>query len=211
MNHDQKIYGSIIGTVSTLFILSSLMNAAVIQDLFVLSFVLGGIGLAGKIIKDFKIREKIQQGRNGGRGWNYGIDECKEIAKEWAKENYKHHIDSKKGLSFDWTQSSSDPVQVYDFEEDEWFWVRYFYTPYGPKSKGTYIFVDADQGEVMTPRPVPYHDQKDDPYMYLEQYRLTKRFASRIRTGGDDTNNQPVYMGGIPLDSRSVQNLEGGE
>lgn len=200
MNKDAKIYGGIIVVVGALYLASSSLDIAGLDDLFMVAAALGGIGIAAKIVQDKKITNRLQNyGKGKGAGIKYSTNDCKEIAKEWAKQNFHGKISSKKGVSFDWTQSSTEPVDVYDFRNEEWIAVRYFYTPYGPKGKGVYIFVDASNGEHYATKPVKKHEMKNNPYNYLESYRQTKRFRGRITHGENEQNQNIAALTGIPV------------
>lgn len=200
MNRKAKIYGGIGGIVLVLFAVSRITNISTVDDLFVLSAVLGGIGIAGKYVKDSKIREKLSQVNQSNTGIKFGMIDCREIAQEWARQEYSGKIKSKKGMSFDWTQAETDIAPVYDFSEKEWIHVRYFYTQYGPKNKGTLIFVDATNGEPLTSKPVHQDVLKEEPFEHLEMYRMTKSMRSRIAMGGaDDQRQVQGVVNGIPV------------
>lgn len=203
MNKKPKIYGSIIAIVLTLFILSTALESSTINDLFWLSAVLGGIGIAAKIVQNKKLSQHLNQlNQRQQTGINFGIDDCRDIAKEWAKNNYSGELKKAKGMSFDWTQASSDIAPVYDFSKEEWIHARYFYTQYGPKNKGTLIFIDATNGEVMSPKPVKKHKLKDEPFEHLEMYRMTRKMAGRIgMSNGEQNHRNPGYVpvSGIPV------------
>lgn len=209
MNRDAKLYGGIIVVVAALYLAKSTFDSNALNDLFVVSAVLGAIGIGGKLVQDMKIKNRLNKHRKSkGAGISYSTNACKDIAKEWAKENFHGKINSKKGVSFDWTQSSTDPAQVYDFRNEEWIFIRYFYTPYGPKNQGVFIFVDATNGDHYATKPVKKHEMKDNPYNYLESYRQTKRFAGRIRYGDDDQNQNIQAVTGIPVTNGYVPESE---
>jgi len=212
MNKNAKIYGSIILVLVGLYLLSTFMNISALDDLVIVSVILGGIGVAGKIVKDKKLSNKLKQYSSKGSsgGINYSTDDCKEIAKEWAKNNFHGKINSKKGVSFDWTQSSTEPAPIYNFRDEEWIDVRYFYTPYGSKNQGVFIFIDATNGEHYATKPVKKHEMKENPYNYLESYKHTKRFAGRIRHGDDDGQRVPQITG-IPVTQGTVEDGSNGE
>lgn len=205
MDRDVQVYGGTLLIVGVTYILSTYLNVAALNDLLVLTAVLGAIGLGGKIVKDRKLGEKLSQYSNSNSsGINYSFEQCVEIAKEWSKDHYSGRIKSKKGMSFDWTQASSDPVPVYNFASEEWIMVRYFYTQYGPKNKGTLIFVDATNGDFMTSKPVKWRDVKKEPFKELEMYNMTRRFFRSIpRKEGENQGSGPMIQG-IP-----IQNMGG--
>lgn len=209
MNRDAKLYGGIIVIVAGLYLAKSTFDNSGLNDLFVLSALLGGIGIAARLVKDKKVKQHLQRFSEDSKGVNYGFKDCKEIAKEWSKEEYQGRIKGKKGMSFDWSQAKTDIAPVYDFSDDDWIHARYFYTQYGPNNKGTLIFIDATNGRFMTSMPVHKHNLKDDPFMHLEMYRMTKRFASRI-THSDDENHNVQALTGIPIQG-NVSTTEGDE
>lgn len=206
MNKDAKIYGGIAVVTIILYVASSSLDIAGLNDLFTITAVLGVIGVAAKIVQDKKIGNKLKKySQNKSSGTNHSTDQCKEIAQEWAKENFHGKINSKKGVSFDWTQSSTQPAQIYDFRDDQWIDIRYFYSPHGPKNKGVLIFVDATNGEHYASQPVDKHEMKQNPFNYLESYRQTKRFAGRI-THGDEENQNIKGLTGIPVTELNTGN-----
>lgn len=214
MNRDAKIYAAVIIPVVVLFIASSVIGVSGLNDLFVVSAVLGVIGVVGKFLKDKKIAQRIQdynQASKGG-GINYSTDDCKDIAKDWAKNNFSGKIKSKKGISFPWTHSSTDPAHIYDVPNEEWIHIRYFYSPKGPKNKGILVFVDATNGEHYASRPVDKKGMKDNPFEYLEAYKQTKKFGHRLanRHHTGDSGRREVVPG-IPLNSNWNQEGKGGE
>lgn len=215
MNKDARIYGTIIGIVSLLYILSSSFKIASLNDLFVLSAALGFIAIAGKILKDNKIADKLNRlGGAQAKGRRHSLNECREIAKDWAKKNYDGEVKKARGMSFDWTQASTDIAHVYNFKDEEWIEARYFYTPYGPKNKGTLIFVDATYGETITSKPVKKSVLKDEPFEHLEMYRMTKNMRSMVARGNVDGNNQQPMINGIPVNQNMFQqpnNSNGGD
>lgn len=209
MNKDAKIYGGVIVLVVGLYLAKSTFDSNALNDLFVISAVLGAIGIGAKIVQDKKLTSKLQNySQRSNSGIKYSTNDCKQIAKDWAKKNFHGKINSKKGVSFDWTQSSTDPAQIYDFRNEEWIFIRYFYTPYGPKNKGVFIFVDATNGDHYATKPVDKHEMKDNPYNYLESYRQTKRFAGRIRYGDNNDQQGIQAVTGIPITQGSVADPE---
>lgn len=209
MNRDAKIYGITIVVVAGLYLAKSTYDKSALNDLFVLSALLGAIGLGAKIVQDKKITNKLKDyGSKGSSGANYSTNECKEIAKEWAKENFHGKINSKKGVSFDWTQSSTEPAEIYKFGDDEWIDVRYFYTPYGPKNQGVFIFIDATNGGHYATKPVDRNNMKHNPYNYLESYKQTKRMRGRIPHNSDENNQNIQALTGIPVTQGSVADPE---
>jgi hypothetical protein len=200
MNKDAKIYGGIIVVVAGLYLASSSLDIAGLDDLFMVAVALGGIGFAAKLVQDKKITNRLQNyGKSSSSGTNYSTNECMEIANEWAKEAFHGKIKSKKGVSFDWTQSSTEPAEVYKFGQDEWLDIRYFYTPHGPKNKAVIIFVDATNGEHYATESVIPDKMKDNPFNYLESYKQTKRMRGRIPHNGDENNQNIAALTGIPV------------
>lgn len=202
MNRDQKIYGTSIVLIAVLFFLSRSLEIARINDLFITVLVMGVIGLGGKFVRDNKIAEKLSSLKKGqSSGSQYSFTECKEIAVDWAKKNYSNRLDKRKGVSFDWTQASSEPVPVYDFANQEWLTIRYFYTTHGPKNKGALIFVDATNGEVYASKPVKKFGQKTNPFNHLKSYRMTKRRLPSIGAmeNGEDISKYPESGKGVPI------------
>jgi len=114
---------------------------------------------------------------NGSTKTNHSIDDCKEIAIEWASDNFDG--DYGKSIGFSWNVATSDVVPVYDFKTDEFYKCRLFYTNYGDKNTRIYLFIDATNGEVVSPKPGHMVDETD-PFDSLEEYRLTKRMLPRI-------------------------------
>lgn len=120
------------------------------------------------------LRNKAQ---NGGTTTNYSIDDCKEIAMDWAGDNFDG--DYGKSIGFSWNVATSDVVPVYDFKSNDFYKCRLFYTNYGDKNTRIYLFIDATNGEVVSPKPGHMVDEKD-PFDSLEEYRLTKKMLPRI-------------------------------
>lgn len=209
MNRDAKIYGGTIVFVTGLYLVSSSLDIAVLNDLFVVAAALGTFGIGFKFVQDKKLTNKLKDyGSKSGSGANYTTSECAEIANEWAKEHFHGKINSKKGVKFDWTQSSTQPGYVYNFRDDEWIDVRYFYTPHGSKNKAILIFVDATNGKHYATESVIPDKMKDNPFNYLESYRQTKRMRGRIPHNGDENNQNVQALTGIPVTQGPVVNPE---
>lgn len=205
MNREEQLFGGMIVIVAGLYLAKSFFDNSALNDLFVASALVTSIGIGAKIVQNKKITNAFKKySQNKGGGPNYSTDECKEIAKDWAKKNFHGRINSKKGISFDWTQSSTQPGQVYDQRQDEWIDVRYFYSPHGPKNKAVLIFVDATNGKHYATESVIPHKMKDNPFNYLESYKQTKRFASHIARANNQEETRVGTVTGIPVNQNFV-------
>jgi hypothetical protein len=200
MNRNARVVTGVAVILLVLSLVGSFVSDYSLTDVVLIYFVAGVIAVGGAAVKRVKIKEYLEEMDDSGSGGSfYSIDECREIAKDWARNNYHGRVKSEKGMSFDWTQASSDIAAVYDFTNQEWIKARYFYTQYGPKDKGTLIFIDATNGEVLSPKPVKRHDLKDEPFEHLEMYRMTRKMRGRITANPDQQNQgQVVNPGGIP-------------
>lgn len=209
MSKGIKFYLVIVTPVALLYVLSSALDISGLRELFLVSGLLAAVYLTGQFFAQLKESEhykRLNEATNN-TGSVYSIDDCKETAKDWAKRNYSSQIKKKKGMSFEWTQASSDLAPVYDFTSEEWIYVRYFYTNYGPKNKGTLIFIDATNNEFMTSKPVHEQDLKDRPFEHLEMYCMTREMQGRIGVTGNEQNHNVVYkVDGIPPKSNSSKN-----
>lgn len=180
MNQDKIYIGLIVGLVG-LFLASLIFQNSALQDIKWFSLFAAAVLGAWKFLRQTKISNTIQKyssQKNNSSGANYGIKECEEKAKEWAKDSYDH-ISKGQELSFAWNRAKTDIAPLYDFSSGEFTKVRYFYTNYGPKNKPTYIYVDATNGTVITSFP---DDSVDDsnPFDALEGYKLTKKTLPRL-------------------------------
>jgi hypothetical protein len=165
-------------TVLGLYILSSFLNNQSINSLFGFAAFAGGIGLVYMFYNRNKIENMLKdKTSNGSTKTNYSIDDCKVIAIDWASKNFDG--DYGKSIGFSWNVATSDVVPVFDFKTNEFYKCRLFYTNYGDKNTRIYLFIDATNGEVVSPKPGHMVDEKD-PFDSLEEYRLTKRMLPRI-------------------------------
>lgn len=166
------------GIVLGLYILSSIINNQSINSLFAFAAFMIGTGLVYMFYNKNKIENVIKRNTsNGSTKTNYSIDDCKEIAMDWAKDNFDG--DYGKSISFSWNVATSDEAPVYDFKQNEFYKCRLFYTNYGDKNTRIYLYIDATNGEVVSPKPGNKVND-NDPFMALEEYKLTRRNMGRL-------------------------------
>lgn len=206
MNKNQKLSGTIFVLLTGLYVVNSWISSSALSNVFIAAILVAVVWFAGQLWKNMKLSEKIKEVSNNGSKTSYSYSECKEIAKEWSKNEYDGRIKSQKGISFDWTQAKHDITQVFDFRKQEWIDVRYFYTQYGPKNKGALIFINASNGEFMTHFPVKKHDLKDNPFQHLSMYKMTMKYRHRINQMENGDNQSIQGLQGIPIDVRDVNN-----
>jgi len=188
---EKKLYFLSGITVLGLYILSSIINNQSINSLFGFAAFAGGMGLLYMFYNRNKIENMIKNNANNtSTKTNYGIDDCKDIAVDWAKDNFDG--DYGKSIGFSWNVATSDVVPVFDFKTNEFYKCRLFYTNYGDKNTRIYLFIDATNGEVVSPKPGHMVDEKD-PFNSLEEYRLTKRHLPRIMSmrSRDESDGMP--------------------
>lgn len=176
-----KIYIGIIIALLGLFLSSLIFQNSTLQDIKWFTLFAAVILAAWKFLRQTKISNKIKKytdQKSSNSRVNYNIKECEKIAKNWAKNSFDH-LNKGEDLSFAWNRATSDLAPVYDFQSGEFINARYFYTNYGPNNKPIYIFVDATNGEVISPKP----DDKVNagrPFDSLEGYKLTKKTLPRL-------------------------------
>lgn len=178
-------------TVLGLYILSSIVNNQSINSLFGFAAFAGGMGLLYMVYNRNKIEKMIREkSANKSTQTNYSIDDCKEIAINWADSNFDG--DYGKSIGFSWNVATSDVVPVFDFKTNDFYKCRLFYTNYGDKNTRIYLFIDATNGEVVSSKPGDKVDEKN-PFDSLEEYRLTKRHLPRIMNmrARDDNGSMP--------------------
>jgi hypothetical protein len=188
MEQQKLVIGSIIAIIGLFGISYSINDGSLKQLIYFAAFALV-IFLIGMQLKQSKTKNILQriQGRNGNTG-TATFQDCKEIAEDFAKEEYGD--EPGKSIDFDWSTAKSDMDWVYDLREQEFIVARYFYTQYGPHDTGTYIFVDATNGEFMTSKPAGKQSQREDPFSALDAYdKKLKRRMAAIQARGENSDN----------------------
>jgi len=188
---EKKLYLLGGATVLGLYILSSLINDQGINSLFAFGAFIAGIALLYMVYNRNKLETMLKKkSSNKSTKTNYSIDDCRDIAIDWASDNFDG--DYGKAISFSWNVATSDVVPVYDFKKDDFYKCRLFYTNYGDKNTRMYLFIDATNGEVVSPKPGHLVDDSN-PFDSLEEYRLTKRMLPRILSmrARDDGDSMP--------------------
>jgi hypothetical protein len=181
-------------TILGLYLVSTVINDTSINSVFALGAVLGGLGLVYTIYNRNKIENIIEKNTsNGSTRTNYSINDCKEIAMDWARKEFDNNHG--KALGFSWNVATSDKAPVFDFQQREFYTARLFYTNYGDKNTRIYLFIDATNGEVISPKPGQMVNE-NDPFMALEEYRLTRKHLPRIMAMQNRSGNDS----GVPFD-----------
>lgn len=174
----KKLYFTSGTAVLLLYVISSIINNQSINSLFAFTAFMAGVGLVYMFYKRNKIENFMKQNsKNGSTKTNFSIDDCKDIAIDWAKNNFDG--DYGNSISFSWNVATSDIAPVYDFAQEEFYKVRLFYTNYGDKNTRIYLFIDATNGEVISPKPGNKVDE-DNPFWSLEEYKITRKNMGRI-------------------------------
>lgn len=180
MQQDKTYIGLIIALTS-IFAASLIFQNSTLQDIKWFALFAAAVLAAWKFLRHTKFSKKLQnyaEKNNATSDANYSIKECENIAKNWAKDSFDH-INTGEELSFAWNRATSDIAPVYHFQSGEFIQARYFYTNYGPKNKPIYIFVDATNGSVISPKPDDKVDSTE-PFESLEGYKLTKKMLPRL-------------------------------
>jgi hypothetical protein len=188
MEQQKLVIGSILAMIA-LFGIGYSINPGSLQQIMYFAGFAVLVFLIGMQLKQAKTKNILKniQGSKGSNG-NANFQECKKIAKNFAKEEYGD--EPGKAIDFDWSQAKSDMDWVYDLREQEFIVARYFYTQYGPHDTGTYIFVDATNGEFMTSKPAGKKSQREDPFSALDAYdKKLKRRMAAIQARGENSDN----------------------
>ena len=178
---EDKLYITLILALVALFIVSTILQNSALNDLKWFALFAAGVLGFYRVLKQTKFSNKLKNYANrkeNQSGEVYGIKECEEMAKDWAKKSYDH-VTKGQELSFAWNRAKTDKAPLYDFTNQEFTSVRYFYTNYGPKDKPTYIYVDATNGGVISSTPAEEVD-KHNPFDALEGYKLTKKALRQL-------------------------------
>lgn len=199
MNKNQKLSAGIFVLLAGLYVVNSWISSSALSNVLVAAILVAVVWFAGQLWKNMKLSEKIKEVSSNNSKNSYSYEECKQIAKDWSKKEYDGRIKSQKGISFDWTQAKHDLTQVFNFRQQEWIDVRYFYSQYGPKNKGALIFVDASNGGVLSHTPVKKHNLKDNPFQHLSMYRMTMKYRHRINQMENNDNQNIQSIQGIPV------------